>query len=63
MDFAWAIGHAVMRGTCAALLLASAAPVAQAEGLGKACARRGTRRKREATRFGAVGLERADGRA
>ena len=58
MDFAWAIGHAVMRGTCAALLLASAAPVAQANWLAK-LARGAGEAGSEATRFGAVGLERA----
>ena len=58
MEFAWAIGHAVMRGTCAALLLASAAPVAQANWLAK-LARGAGEAGSEATRFGAVGLERA----
>jgi hypothetical protein len=57
MDFAWAIGHAAMRGTCAALLLASAAPVAQASWLAK-LARGAGEAGSEATRFGAVGLER-----
>ena len=58
MDFAWAIGHAVMRGSCAALLLASAAPAAQANWLAK-LARGAGEAGSEATRFGAVGLERA----
>jgi len=58
MDLAWAIGHAVMRGTCAALLLASAAPAAQANWLAK-LARGAGEAGTEATRLGAVGLERA----
>ena len=60
MHLAWAIGHALMRGACAALLLASAAPAAQANWLAKLAARRGGRGGgSEAARFGAVGLERA----
>ncbi len=58
MDFAWAIGHSVMRGTCAALLLASAAPAAQASWLAK-LARGAGEAGSEATRFEAIGLERA----
>ena len=33
MELAWAMGHAVMRGTAAALLFALAAPAAQANWL------------------------------
>ncbi len=58
MDFAWAIGHAVVRGGCAALLLAAAAPAAQANWLAK-LARGAGEAGSEATRFGAKGLERA----
>ena len=55
MDFTWAIGHAVMRGTCSALLLASAAPAAQANWLAK-LARGAGEAGSEATRFEAIGL-------
>ena len=58
MDFTWAIGHAVMRGTCSALLLASAAPAAQANWLAK-LARGAGEAGSEATRFEAIGLARA----
>ncbi len=57
MDFAWAIRHAVMRGTCAALLLASAAPSVQANWLAELA--RAGRAGSAATRFEAVGLGRA----
>lgn len=58
MAFAWTIGHALMRGTAAALLLASAAPAAQANWLAR-LAREAGGAGAEATRFGAAGLERA----
>lgn len=58
MDFAWAVGHAVMRGAAAALLLASAAPAAQANWLAR-LARGAGEAGAEATRFEAIGLERA----
>ena len=58
MDFAWAVGHAVMRGAAAALLLASGAPAAQANWLAR-LARDAGEAGAEATRFEAIGLERA----
>jgi len=58
MHFAWAIGHAVMRGACGALLLASAAPAAQANWLARLVRGAGEAGS-EATRFEAIGLERA----
>ncbi len=58
MQIALEFGHAVMRGTCAALLLAAAAPAAQANWLAKLAREAGEAGTR-AARFGAGGLERA----
>jgi hypothetical protein len=58
MQLALAIGHAVLRGTCAALLLAAAAPVAQANWLAK-LAREAGEAGGKAARYGVGGLDRA----
>jgi hypothetical protein len=57
MDLAWAIGHAVMRGTAAALLVTWAAPSAQANWLSELA--RAGKVGSEAARVEAVGLGRA----
>src|SRR5262249_12341970 len=57
MEFAWAIGHAVMRGTAAALLFALAAPAVQANWLSELA--RAGKVGSEATRLEVMGLGRA----
>jgi hypothetical protein len=57
MEFAWAIGHAVMRGTAAVLLVALAAPAAQANWLSELA--RAGKVGSEATRLEVMGLGRA----
>src|SRR5262245_57028198 len=57
MELAWAIGHAVMRGTAAALLVAWAAPSAQANWLSEIV--RAGKVGSEATRIEAIGRGRA----
>jgi len=58
MELALAIGHTLMRGTCAALLLAATAPVAQANWLTK-FAREAGEAGSKAARYGVGGLDRA----